>query len=197
MTGVSVMRAGKATEATAADFHARVDELLPLIEKRAEEAESLGHMTDDVVAALRQSGIYTMLFPKVVGGAELAPFDALQIVERLSYAHASAGWCTVVNNMEGMTMAIYIEDAGIAPGDIDEIYVGTFNGGFVRQDFPSSLVLQHLPELRYRPITRYENACASGSAAIHGARDFLLSGRGRFALVIGVEKMTATPPCLR
>ena len=114
MTGVSVMRAGKATEATAADFHARVDELLPLIEKRAEEAESLGHMTDDVVAALRQSGIYTMLFPKVVGGAELAPFDALQIVERLSYAHASAGWCTVVNNMEGMTMAIYIEDAGIA-----------------------------------------------------------------------------------
>ena len=54
-------------------------------------------------------------------------------------------------------------------------------------------MLQHLPELRYRPITRYENACASGSAAIHGARDFLLSGRGRFALVIGVEKMTATP----
>jgi acetyl-CoA C-acetyltransferase len=50
-----------------------------------------------------------------------------------------------------------------------------------------------LPELRYRPITRYENACASGSAAIHGARDFLLSGRGKFALVIGVEKMTATP----
>ena len=89
-------------------------QLLPLIEKRAEEAESLGHMTDDVVAALRKSGIYTMLFPKAVGGAELAPFEAMQIVERLSYAHASAGWCTIVNNMEGMTMAIYIEDAGIA-----------------------------------------------------------------------------------
>ena len=61
------------------------------------------------------------------------------------------------------------------------------------QDFPASLVLQHVPELRFKPITRYENACASGSAAVHGARDFLLSGRGRFALVIGVEKMTATP----
>ena len=33
----------------------------------------------------------------------------------------------------------------------------------------------------------------SGSAAVYGARDFLLSGRGRFALVIGVEKMTGTP----
>jgi acetyl-CoA C-acetyltransferase len=46
--------------------------------------------------------------------------------------------------------------------------------------------------MRFKPITRYENACASGSAAVYGARDFLLSGRGKFALVIGVEKMTAT-----
>ena len=50
-----------------------------------------------------------------------------------------------------------------------------------------------MPELRFKPATRYENACASGSAAIHGARDFLAAGRGRFALVVGVEKMTATP----
>ena len=54
-------------------------------------------------------------------------------------------------------------------------------------------MLQHVPELRFKPITRFENACASGSAAVHGARDFLRAGRGRFALVIGVEKMTATP----
>ncbi len=114
MTNVSVMGAEKATEATAAEFHARVDALLPLIENRAAEAENLGRLTDDVVDALRKSGIYTMLFPKEVGGAEISPFDAMQIVERLSYAHASVGWCTLVNNMEGLTMAIYIEDAGIA-----------------------------------------------------------------------------------
>ena len=47
--------------------------------------------------------------------------------------------------------------------------------------------------MRFKPATRYENACASGSAAVHGARDFLAAGRGRFALVVGVEKMTATP----
>jgi indole-3-acetate monooxygenase len=114
MTNVSVMRAERMTETTAAEFHARVDTLLPLIESRAVEAENLGRMTDDVVDALRKSGIYTMLFPKEVGGAEISPFDAMQIVERLSYAHASCGWCTLVNNMEGLTMAIYIEDAGIA-----------------------------------------------------------------------------------
>ena len=86
-----------------------------------------------------------------------------------------------------------IDDAGIAPAEVEASFVSLFNNGFSAQDFPASLVLQHVPELRFRPITRYENACASGSAAVHGARDFLGAGRGRFALVIGVEKMTATP----
>jgi acetyl-CoA C-acetyltransferase len=86
-----------------------------------------------------------------------------------------------------------IEDAGIAPGEIGAIFVGHFNNGFSKQDFPSSLVLQSLPELRFTPATRFENACATGSAAVHGAREWLAAGRGRFALVVGAEKMTATP----
>jgi len=98
-----------------------------------------------------------------------------------------------IESLIGRVAGAAIADAGIASHDIDASFVSLFNNGFSNQDFPASLVLQHVPELRFRPITRYENACASGSAAIHGARDFLLSGRGRFALVIGVEKMTATP----
>jgi acetyl-CoA C-acetyltransferase len=73
------------------------------------------------------------------------------------------------------------------------VFVGLFNGGFDKQDFPSSLVMQSVPELRFKQATRYENACATGTAAVHGARDFLAAGRGRFALVVGAEKMTATP----
>lgn len=86
-----------------------------------------------------------------------------------------------------------IDDAGVAPAEIDGVFVGLFNNGFSKQDFPSSMVLQSVPELRFTRATRYENACASGSAAVHGARDFIAAGRGRFALVIGAEKMTATP----
>ncbi len=98
-----------------------------------------------------------------------------------------------VEALIGRVAGAAITDAGIAPADIDATFVSTFNGGFQKQDFPSSLVLQHLPELRFKPSTRYENACASGTAAVHGARDFLAAGRGRFALVLGAEKMTATP----
>ncbi len=86
-----------------------------------------------------------------------------------------------------------IAHAGIGPNEIDAVFVGNFNNGFTKQDFPSSLPMQAIPELRFKPATRYENACASGSAAIHAARDFIAAGRGRIALVLGGEKMTACP----
>ena len=78
------------------------------------------------------------------------------------------------------------------PADIDAIYVGN-NGGFEKQDFPASLVLQADPALRFKPATRVENACATGSAAVHQGLDSIAAGRARFVLVVGVEKMTETP----
>ncbi len=113
----------------------------------------------------------------------------------VGWAHSVFGKSAApdVEALIGEVAGAAVADAGIAPGEIDGVFVSLFNNGFSKQDFPSSLVLQHLPELRFKPATRYENACASGSAAVHGARDFLLSGRGRFALVVGAEKMTATP----
>jgi len=86
-----------------------------------------------------------------------------------------------------------VADAGIAPADVDAIYVGFYNGGFSQQDFAASLVLQANEAFRFKPVTRVENACATGSAAIHQGLDYLAARRGRFVLVVGVEKMTDTP----
>ncbi|MFV0385809.1 acyl-CoA dehydrogenase family protein [Paracoccus sp. (in: a-proteobacteria)] len=97
----------------AAELAARLDDILPLVREKANEAEALGRMTDEVVAALRAAGIYTMLFPREVGGAELLPVEVVILLERLSHAHASAGWCAMVNNMEGTTMAIFLAQQGI------------------------------------------------------------------------------------
>ncbi|TGN92911.1 acetyl-CoA acetyltransferase [Burkholderia sp. USMB20] len=81
-------------------------------------------------------------------------------------------------------------DACVEASDIDEIFLGTFNAGFVQQDFPSSLVLQCDPALRFKPATRIENACATGSAAIQQGLNSLKAGTARHVLVIGVEKMS-------
>jgi acetyl-CoA C-acetyltransferase len=83
-----------------------------------------------------------------------------------------------------------IRDAGLEPKDIDEVFLGTFNAGFVRQDFPASLALGIDPALRFKPVTRVENACATGSAAIHQGLNAIAARRARKVLVIGVEKMT-------
>ncbi|CTQ52506.1 3-ketoacyl-CoA thiolase [Roseibium album] len=86
-----------------------------------------------------------------------------------------------------------IHDAGIAPEDVDEILLGHFNAGFSPQDFTASLVLQADPALRFKPATRVENACATGSAAVHQGVRAIASGDARFVLVVGVEQMTTTP----
>ncbi len=86
-----------------------------------------------------------------------------------------------------------LEHAGVEPQDVDGIYVGVFNGGFQKQDFQGALVALADERLAHTPATRLENACATGSAAIFSALDFVESGRGRIALVVGAEKMTAKP----
>jgi acetyl-CoA C-acetyltransferase len=86
-----------------------------------------------------------------------------------------------------------LADAGVAAKDVDEIVLGHFNAGFSAQDFTASLVLQASPDLRFKRATRVENACATGSAAVHQALQSIAARSARIALVVGVEQMTATP----
>lgn len=115
---------------------------------------------------------------------------------------AIAGWSHTpfgkfdAESVESLTVRAAREamaHAGVAADDIDEIFLGHFNAGFSRQDFTAALVLQADPALRFTPATRVENACATGTAAIHQAIRAIESGKARIALVVGVEQMSTTP----
>jgi len=84
-----------------------------------------------------------------------------------------------------------IEESGVDPADIDAVYLGHFNGGLVPDAFAAALVAQAAPALRFKPATRCENACASGSAALHAGMRAIQAGAARTVLVVGAEKMTA------
>jgi acetyl-CoA C-acetyltransferase len=86
-----------------------------------------------------------------------------------------------------------LADAGIGPKDVDEIVLGHFNAGFSAQDFTAALVLQASPDLRFKRATRVENACATGSAAVHQGIRTIEARAARVVLVVGVEQMTTTP----
>jgi len=86
-----------------------------------------------------------------------------------------------------------LADAGLEPSEVDEIVLGHFNAGFSAQDFTASLVLQASPDLRFKRATRVENACATGSAAVHQGLKSIAARAARIVLVVGVEQMTTTP----
>jgi acetyl-CoA C-acetyltransferase len=83
-----------------------------------------------------------------------------------------------------------IEHAEISAKEIDAIFVGTFNNGFQKQDFHGALPAVSQSDLRYVPAMRVENACATGSAAIHTAMNAIEAKKAKTTLVVGVEKMT-------
>ncbi|MGE0565488.1 MAG: acetyl-CoA acetyltransferase [Pseudolabrys sp.] len=112
------------------------------------------------------------------------------------------GWAhTAFGRLEGETVESLIvraanealADAGVPAAEVDEIVLGHFNAGFSAQDFTAALVLQASPDLRFKRATRVENACATGSAAVHQALKSIAARASRVVLVVGVEQMTATP----
>lgn len=98
-----------------------------------------------------------------------------------------------IETLFGRVTHAALAHAGVAASDVDVVTVGVLNNGFSKQGFEAGLVSVVAPELAHTPAIRTENACATGSAALYTAIDFIESGRGRIALVVGAEKMTATP----
>ncbi|MXQ11230.1 acetyl-CoA acetyltransferase [Microvirga makkahensis] len=113
----------------------------------------------------------------------------------VGWAHTPFGKLDA-ENVESLIVRVTneaLEHAGIGPEDVDEVVLGHFNGGFSPQEFTASLVFQASDRFRFKPATRVENACATGSAAVHQAIKTIEARRARTVLVVGVEQMTRTP----
>jgi acetyl-CoA C-acetyltransferase len=84
-----------------------------------------------------------------------------------------------------------LKDAGIPGKDVDGVWVGSCAPGLLaNQEHLAAMAPEVDPEgLRFKPMTRCEDACASGSVALYNAMYAIESGRARIALVLGVEKM--------
>jgi acetyl-CoA C-acetyltransferase len=113
----------------------------------------------------------------------------------IGWGHTPFGKLDAVDAEQLIRQAVEpaLDSAGLQAHDIDGIFVGHYNGGFMPQDFTGALVAMAVPGLRHVPSVRLENACATGSAAIWAAMDAVESGRVRHALVVGFEIMNAVP----
>jgi alkylation response protein AidB-like acyl-CoA dehydrogenase len=71
----------------------RAQTLAPLIAREADEIERTRRLTEPVVSALIENGLYRVLLPQSLGGAEAPPEVFMQMLEEVAKADASTAWC--------------------------------------------------------------------------------------------------------
>jgi indole-3-acetate monooxygenase len=89
----------------------RARALAPLITREADEIERTRRLTQPVVSALIENGLYRVLLPQSVGGAEAPPEIFMQMLEEVAKADASTAWCLGQCSVCAMTAAYLDPDA--------------------------------------------------------------------------------------
>jgi alkylation response protein AidB-like acyl-CoA dehydrogenase len=94
-----------AAAADTGDYLARVRELEPLLAAAAGEIDRQRELPERIVDALVERGLFRLLLPKSLGGAELLPAAYVPIIEELAKTDASTAWCVNQNSGCSMTAA--------------------------------------------------------------------------------------------
>lgn len=96
------------------------DSISKVVAAGAEEGDRLGTLPPATVAALVGCGLLALKVPEALGGAEADPVTQLEVLEAVTRAEPSAGWCLMV-----ATTAIGLP-AGFLP---DEAVAAIFEAG--------------------------------------------------------------------
>ena len=105
-------------ETLGADYIERARQLGPMIEAAADEIERRRDLPEPIVAALAERGLFRLLLPRSLGGAELPPAAYVPVVEEVAKHDASVAWC--LGQACGCTMTA----AYLAPEVAREIFGG-------------------------------------------------------------------------
>jgi alkylation response protein AidB-like acyl-CoA dehydrogenase len=75
---------------------AQLEALVPAIAARRDDIERDRRLPRDLVATLRETGLFTLEIPRALGGSQAAPVEILRAIETVSRADGSTGWCAAV-----------------------------------------------------------------------------------------------------
>ncbi len=94
------------------DYVARARSLGPVLDEAAEEIERHRELPPSVVSALIGAGMFRLLQPRFLGGAELDPMTFIEVIEEIARHDASTGWC--VEQANGCAMVAAFLDPDVA-----------------------------------------------------------------------------------
>jgi alkylation response protein AidB-like acyl-CoA dehydrogenase len=90
--------------------------LTPRLRAEAADLDAARALPPTIIDELRDCGVFRLLAPRELGGAEIEPLTFLQVVEETAYADGSIGWCTMIGGC-------YSTFAGLLPPEgAREIY---------------------------------------------------------------------------
>ena len=78
------------------------------IRAAGEEIEAGRRLPQTIVDAMKRAGVFRMTMPREWGGPEVDPLTQIRVIEALSYADGSVGWCAMINSGGGYFSA-YLE----------------------------------------------------------------------------------------
>jgi len=94
------------------DYIARARSLGALLAEAADQIERNRELPASIVSALIDKGLFRLLQPRSLGGAELDPMTYIRVIEEIASHDASTGWC--VEQANGCSMAAAYLDPEIA-----------------------------------------------------------------------------------
>jgi alkylation response protein AidB-like acyl-CoA dehydrogenase len=80
-------------QAQADEWASRAKALAPMIRDAGDRTEQEGRVAPDVIKALHDAGLFRILMPRSLGGAEATPLAYMQVLEEIAAADGSTAWC--------------------------------------------------------------------------------------------------------
>jgi indole-3-acetate monooxygenase len=156
-------------EALRAEYVGRVRDLGPMIAAAGAEIERDRELPEQIVEGLAESGLFRLLLPRSLGGAELPPFAYVPVIEEVAKYDASVAWC--LGQACGCTMTA----AYLAPEVAREIFGGS--RGIVAWGPPGPAEARMAPG-GYRLTGTWSFASGSHHATWLGAHVAVFAGDG-------------------
>ncbi len=87
---------------SAGDIWENAKALRPFLSSKSEEIDTARRLPPDVVAKMKDAGLFRMIMPKIWGGPELTSMEQVELIEEISQGDASAGWCLMIGADSGL-----------------------------------------------------------------------------------------------
>jgi alkylation response protein AidB-like acyl-CoA dehydrogenase len=94
------------------DIYANARALSGYFKEQSTAIDEARRLPSDVVARVREAGLFRLTMPRIWGGPELSTIEQVELIEEISRANSAVGWCVMIGCDSGIYSGFLEDDAG-------------------------------------------------------------------------------------